>query len=78
MAEDMKETTMMIKNKVEECLSGQMAENTTENGSMGNNTEKEYIIHLNKKSKEENGKKARGSDGLLMNDYFHYYINISL
>jgi hypothetical protein len=48
-AENMKEIIMMIKNKVEVCLSGLMAENTMESGTMESNTVRESITHLNKK-----------------------------
>lgn len=49
MAEDTRETTMMIRNREEVFSYGQMEENMMENGSMENNTEKVSITHLNKK-----------------------------
>lgn len=77
-AEDMKVITTMIRNKEEEYLSGRMAENTMENGLMENNTVKEFITHLNKKLKGENGKKEKELDGSLMNDYFNNALNYVL
>lgn len=42
---------------------GQMEEGTKVIGTMANNMEKVSIIHLKVKLKEENGKKAKESDG---------------
>ena len=69
MAEDMKETTTMTRNKVEESSSGQMAESTMESGSTESSMVREYTIHLRVRSREENGKKAKESSGLLKNDH---------
>ena len=82
MAESMKETTMMIRNKDKESSHGQTEESMMESGSMVNNMAKEFIIPQREKSKEENGKKGRESGGLAKNEtpntmFMSYYFHLN-
>jgi len=61
--EDMRENTLMIKKKVRAYSTGQMEENTKEDGKMENNTVSEHIHQLVGKQSKANGKKVKDSIG---------------
>jgi len=61
---DMKETTMMTKNREEVCLHGPMVVATMANGSMANSMVKVSTILPREKSDVENGKKVKGFSGI--------------
>ncbi len=65
MEENTKEITMMIRNKEEEYLRGQMVDNMMVNGLMENNMVRVYTILQREKLKKENGKMEKESDGSL-------------
>ena len=75
--ENMKVTTLMTKKKVVVFSYGQMEESTMESGSTESNTVSESITLQRVKLRKENGKKARESDGSLMNECYIALNNFS-
>lgn len=62
---DTKGNILMIRRKGMEPSSGRTAENTRATGKMGNSTVSVYTRQLLGKQKEENGTKAKESNGLI-------------
>ena len=62
----MKESTSMIRKKDRVSSTGQMVDNTTEDGLMENSTESEHTPQPVVNAKEESGSKARELNGYQM------------